>query len=123
VRADQKTPQTVGQFKAELQAVLAEALAQSNPRPHYTAGVEFVDGAELARRLNLSPRSIPALAQRGELPAGILVGGVRRWVFGDVVNFLQARQGLRPNKGRGHYARKKANLSTVSVSGAAGAAE
>jgi hypothetical protein len=119
VRADETTQQTKSQFRAELQAVIKEALAESNPRPPYAGGVEFVDVTELARRLDLSPRTIPVLAQRGELPAGIMVGGVRRWVFGDVVNFLQSRQGLRQSKGRGGYARKKANPSPVETSGAA----
>jgi excisionase family DNA binding protein len=61
--------------------------------------------AELAERLQCSERAIASLAQRGELPGGFLVGGLRRWSWPDVLQFLEGRKGRRTRKGRGRFAR------------------
>ncbi len=60
---------------------------------------------ELAERLGISERSVSALAARGELPTGYLIGGIRRWRWSEVLKHLKARSGRRPRKGRGRYTR------------------
>ena len=56
---------------------------------------------ELATRLGVSERGLTGLVSRGELPAGFLIGGLRRWHWAQVVRFLESRSGRRPRRGRG----------------------
>jgi excisionase family DNA binding protein len=123
VRAEKNAESTVSQSPQELlAAALAQALGQINPLPKTTGGIEFVGVEELARRLGLKPLTIRRLASRGDLPAGMLVGSVRRWDWLEVAGFLKARQGLRPrHRGRGRPPKQKTAAQPVEVSGPAGA--
>src|SRR5262249_4578985 len=68
----------------------------------------LLDAKSLAERLGISRRGLSGLTARGELPPGYLVGGVRRWEWGEVLRFLSARSDRRPRAGRGR--RKKTSL-------------
>jgi hypothetical protein len=66
----------------------------------------LLDRAQLAERLGVSERGVTSLASRGELPAGYLIGGVRRWRWEEVLRFLASREKRRPRQGRGRYERR-----------------
>jgi hypothetical protein len=61
----------------------------------------LLDRRQLAEQIGLSARSVAALVDRGELPPGHLIGGVRRWSWPVVEQFLRDRQGRLRRKGRG----------------------
>jgi hypothetical protein len=79
-----------------LAEAIADKLAQRAGDLH-----RLLDRPELARRLGVSERGVTGLANRGELPPGYLIGGVRRWSWPEVLRFLEARSGRRPRRGRG----------------------
>jgi excisionase family DNA binding protein len=122
VRANQKTVSTAGQTPQELlAAALAQALGEIHPRSGTAGGIEFVGVEELARRLELKPMTIRRLASRGDLPAGMLVGSVRRWDWSEVCAFLKARQGLRPrHRGRGRPPKKMTAQQPAELTGSVG---
>jgi hypothetical protein len=41
------------------------------------------------------------------LPAGYLIGGVRRWEWGEVRRYLAAHAKRKPRRGRGRYNRDR----------------
>lgn len=54
---------------------------------------------ELARRLGLTSQVVGRLVRAGELPAPLLVGKSKRWLWPDVLAFLKERsrpQGAQP---------------------------
>ena len=65
----------------------------------------LLDRRGLADRLGVSERGVTGLVSRGELPAGYLIGGVRRWQWEEVLRYLAARAKRRPRRGRGIYDR------------------
>jgi hypothetical protein len=85
--------------------LVAEQLA-----PLLRADIErLIDLDELARRIGVSPRGASGLVARNELPAGCLIGGVRRWDWDEVKRFLGAHQSRQRRRGRGRYARSAAH--------------
>lgn len=46
---------------------------------------------QLAERLQLSPRGVCGLIERGELPTGLIIGGSRRWSWKQVEVWLTTR--------------------------------
>jgi predicted DNA-binding transcriptional regulator AlpA len=48
----------------------------------------FVDAWQLAEKLSISKRSIPALVRRGVVPAPVKLGRLRRWWFPGVCEAL-----------------------------------
>jgi predicted DNA-binding transcriptional regulator AlpA len=66
----------------------------------------LLDRSTLAARLGISERGVSALSSRGELPRGFLIGGVRRWDWDDVRQFLKSRENRTRRRGRGLYDRK-----------------
>ncbi len=56
------------------------------------SGDGFVNQAELARRLELHPRTVRRMVERGELPKPCLsTGGRPRWLWDYVVEFCRKR--------------------------------
>jgi hypothetical protein len=91
----------------QLAAVIASRLAErlGAERPH------LLSRPQLAERLGISERGVTALANRNELPAGYLIGGVRRWDWQEVHKYLLARTGRKPRRGRGRYGRERRHES------------
>jgi hypothetical protein len=66
----------------------------------------LLDRAALAERLGVGERTVGAMVSREELPPPLLhTSGVARWEWGQVVKFLEARQGRQKRTGRGRYRR------------------
>src|SRR5579871_6305611 len=84
---------------------LANQLADAVAARLSTERDRVIDRRELARRLDVSERAASAMAARGDIPPGYLIGGVRRWNWREVLKFLEARSGRKPRKGRGRYPR------------------
>ena len=67
------------------------------PTPAASASPEaedqpFVDRAELARRLDVHPRTVRRMVDRGELPKPCLsAGGRPRWLWSHVVEYCRKR--------------------------------
>jgi hypothetical protein len=88
-----------------LASALASRLTQKlRVQEHY-----LLDRMMLAGRLAISERGVTALAGRGELPPGYLIGGVRRWDWGEVLRYLAARATRKRRRGRGMYDRNRCN--------------
>lgn len=86
----------------QLAARLAERLRLDQSR--------LITLPELAERLSLSPSGVTGLVARGELPAGLLIGGARRWDWDVVRRWLDNRATRRPRRRRrGQYDRDGAN--------------
>jgi len=124
VRAEKKTQHAdASQVPDDVWAAFAivnEALAQFNHRPASAGNVEWVGVEEMARRLEVMPMTVRRLASKGDLPAGVLIGGSRRWDWSEVCSFMKSRQGLRPrNRGRGRPPKKMTAQQSVDVPGAA----
>ncbi len=65
---------------------------------------------DLADRLQLSARGVRGLVTRGELPAGLLIGGCRRWSWAVVQSFLDAGATRKTRRRRrGQYDRTTAD--------------
>jgi predicted DNA-binding transcriptional regulator AlpA len=60
--------------------------------------------AQVAERLQMSPRGVRDSMNRGELPSGVLIGASRRWVWREIEAFLTARNGKRRKSRRGRRA-------------------
>jgi hypothetical protein len=71
----------------------------------------------LADRLRVSERCVTALARRGELPSGYLIGGVRRWVWAEVLRYLTIRGTRFRRRGRGIYNRQPSDLDFQDTKG------
>jgi predicted DNA-binding transcriptional regulator AlpA len=85
---------------------LAEAIAARLTERLRADAERLLDLPQLAERLRLSPRGVTGLVAKHELPEGLLIGGVRRWDWGDVRKYLAARQERRPrHRRRGQYQR------------------
>src|SRR5262249_41787600 len=69
--------------------------------------LRLLDRSQMAERLGISERGLSGLASRGQLPAGYLIGGARRWDWTEVLRFLGARKDRKPRRGRGRYDRRK----------------
>jgi hypothetical protein len=82
-----------------------------------TESERLLDRPALAERLGISERAVSAMAARGDIPAGYLIGGVRRWDWTAVKKYLEARSSRRPRKGRGRYGNAE-QRSAVGRSGA-----
>jgi hypothetical protein len=81
-------------------------------------GERLLDRSALAERLGICERSIGAMAARGDLPPGYLIGGIRRWDWAAVLRHLESRSGRRRRGGRGQY-----DADRRAEAGAKGAAE
>ena len=69
----------------------------------------LLDRPALAERIGVCARSIGPMVARGELPPPLLhTGGVVRWEWGQVLKYLEARQGRPRRSGRGRYRRAPA---------------
>jgi predicted DNA-binding transcriptional regulator AlpA len=84
---------------------LADALAARLAKRLHVNGERLIDLPELAQRIGVSERGARGLAARGELPAGVLIGGLRRWSWSAVEKFLASREGRQRRRGRGRQRR------------------
>jgi hypothetical protein len=70
----------------------------------------LIGRTELAKRIGVCERSIGPMVARRELPPPLLhTAGLARWEWGQVVKYLEARQGKRHRRGRGRYDRPEAS--------------
>src|SRR5262245_48121164 len=85
---------------------LVDAIAEEVAVRMRRNGEKLIDLRELAARVGMSPRGVPGLGSRGELPRPLLhTAGVTRWSWDQVVKFLEAN-GNRPRRGRGRHCRR-----------------
>jgi hypothetical protein len=84
---------------------LADAIALRLSEKLDFRGQCLLDRKDLAERLKVSQRGVTALVNRGELPPGIRIGGVRRWDWTEVLRFLAVRGKRKPRRGRGMHKR------------------
>lgn len=85
---------------------LADAIA----RRLLAEQTRLIDRDELARRVGLCRRTTFQLVARGHLPAGYLIGGVRRWDWGEVKKYLATRP-IRRRKGRGGFQQRSTGVN------------
>jgi excisionase family DNA binding protein len=88
-------------------SALAQTIADRLAEKLRTESTHLLDRRELANRLRISERTVSALTQRNELPAGYLFGGVRRWDWSEVLRYLASRPKVRRRRGRGIYDREQ----------------
>ncbi len=70
---------------------MAQQPSPASDQATYAAD-EFIGVGELACRLELSPRTVRRMIERGELPKPCLgLGGRPRWLWGYVVEFCRKR--------------------------------
>ena len=108
-----------GDLIDEMLAWVIESAARQRLRSGQPAGDspdEFLDAAEVAKRLWIKKRTVAELAKRGYLPPGDELGGLRRWRWPEVVVWIHARRGQprQEGVGRGRWDRNaKRGASTV----------
>jgi len=75
-----------------------------------TARECLLDREALAERLGIGERTVGAMVARGELPRPLLhTGGIARWHWPQVLQFLAGRQDRRLRRGRGRFGREMAD--------------
>src|SRR5262249_11837374 len=62
---------------------------------------------QLASRLGIGTRTVSTLVARKELPEPLILGGVRRWDWAEVIAYLKVRRQRKPSRGRGIYDRTR----------------
>ena len=90
-----------------LAAALAERVAPLVAQRLRADAEGLLERHALAERLGVGDRTVSAMVARAELPQPLLcTGGVSRWSWPQVLRYLEGRQGRRPRRGRGRYARR-----------------
>ena len=89
----------------DLDALVERLVARLAER--YDDQRRLLNRRQLSDRIGISERTVSDLVNRGELPTGYLIGGVRRWEWMAVLKHLGTKQGQQRRRGRGLYRRKR----------------
>jgi hypothetical protein len=84
---------------------------------HFGDERRLLNRSQLSARIGISERSVSDVVNRGELPPGYLIGGVRRWEWTAVLNHLGMKQGRQRRRGRGVYRRKGPGIPGHGIEG------